>query len=195
MNFIQFGGLLILLIILLMIFAPGSAIFANLQSSPLTIAGTLTTVDGTLVELEIDMTVLRMPTNGGKQYILPKLKRIDYEIAGGANILDTPGDEFTVTITPVTHSASHVTIDDRYCMFKDKIYQQLATAATNTAIGKMSLIQTGYIRRGVVVTSSIFLQVTLDGAAQAFYFTIEFEWIKVDFWEVAAQYMSQGLVL
>lgn len=167
--------------------------FAATQASPPFLAGVLTTVDGTLVELEIDMTILRYPLPEKEQFIVPKLKRLDYELAGAANMLDTPGDEFTITITPTT-KAAHPNINDREVMFKDKIYQQLATAATNTAIGKMKLTDTGYIRNGVVVTNQIYIQVTLDGVAQAFYFRIEFEWVKISFWEVAAQFFSQGII-
>lgn len=167
--------------------------FAVTQSSPPFLAGQLTTIDGTLVELEIDMTILRYPLNEKEQFIVPRLKKIEWELAGGANILDTPGDEFTITITPTT-KAAHPAINDREVMFKRKEYQQLATAATNTAIGKMLLTDVGYIRNGTVVTNQIYIQVTLDGAAQVFYFRIEFEFVKISFWEVAAQFFSQGII-
>lgn len=183
--------------ILLLVFTVGSAVvFSNLQSTPPFLAGEFTTVDGVLTELEIDMTILRVPTNGGKEYIVPRLKRIIYENEAVVAEMETAGDEYTITITPDSHAAgAHPHINDPDCMFKDRIFQQLASAATNTSIGQWHCVKTGYINRGVVITSSIFVQVTLDGTAQVFHFLIEFEWIKISFWEVAAQWMAQGLML
>lgn len=167
--------------------------FASTTSTPPFLAGTLTTIDGTLVELSIDMTILRYPLPDKEQFIVPKLKNILHEIAGGANILDTAGDEFTITITPTT-KAAHPAINDREVMYKSKKYTTLATGAATGPQGVMDLIDRGYITQGVVVTNTIYIQVTLDGAAQAFYFRIEFEWVKISFWEVAAQFFSQGII-
>lgn len=187
----------IILLICVCAITIGSVSFAmvNTTATPPFLSGTLTTVDGTLVELEIDMTILRLPGDkDGKSFIVPKLTRIDYELAGGANILDTAGDEYTISITPNTQ-ATHPHLNDREVMFLERIYQQLATAATNTAIGKMRLTGFGYIRHGIVASNRIYIQVTLDGAAQAWYFRIEFEWVKISYYEVIATLLSQNLTL
>lgn len=187
--------LIILALTLVGLIGSSSYAMVNTTATPPFLSGTLTTVDGTLVELEVDMTILRMPMgNKSNSFVVPKLTRIDYELAGGANILDAPTDEYTISITPNTQ-ATHPHLNDREVMFLRKQYQQLATAATNSAIGKMMLTGYGYIRHGIVASNKIFIQVTLDGAAQAWYFRIEFEWVKISYYEVIATLLSQNLTL
>lgn len=170
-------------------------------------SGQLTTVDGSLVEEIIDCGILNNQmrvaqqsgnkiygnTKGATKLLVPKITEIEVEFAGGANMLDSVGDRLDITITP-THQTTHPHINDRELLFRTSIYQQLATAATNDAIGQFHLTKKWAVKDAIIVTSRIHLQVTLYGAAQIMYYRIYYTWEEIDVNALAMTIFNQGIV-
>lgn len=156
-----------------------------------------TTIDGTLVEdsVEIKSLILANMESGKKDnptIYIPVLKRIEWQLAGGANIIDTATDVFKMSLTLQTHAGgSHPDIDDADHLFSRYIYQQLSTAATNTCIGQFFLTGSQQIKNALCVSDAIYFQITLNGAAQAFKAKVYFDWEELTMANFNLEFLSR----